>query len=139
MASEKPAAGGGNPAADRQEYLLFLYEPPDLFERMGPEELQRAIERYRAWTEELKRDGSFVASDKLTDGEGRVLRREDEDLRVTDGPYAETKEVIGGYYAVRATDYGHAVAIASGCPHLDYGGTIEVRQVDRLEPPPEGS
>ena len=48
---------------------------------------------------------------------------------VTDGPYSETKEVLGGYYLIEAADYDQAVERASDHPHLEYGGTIEVRQV----------
>lgn len=137
MTDESPTTG--TETGDRSsEYLLLLYEAPEAFEDMSPEELQRAIERYRAWTEELKRTGRFVASDKLTEGEGRVLRKEGKELRVTDGPFTETKEVIGGYYAVRADSYDDAVAVSRGCPHLDYGGTIEVREVERFEPPEGG-
>lgn len=138
MASESPTREADGAGHGAEEYLLLLHEEPDIFESLSPEEFQRAIERYRAWTEELQRDGSFLASDKLTDGEGRVLRKEERELRVTDGPYAETKEVIGGYYAVRAGSYEEAVALARGCPHLDYGGTIEIRQVERFGPPEGG-
>ena len=120
------------------EYMLLLYEEPDVFERMSPEELQRAIERYRAWGESLRESGALLASDKLTDLEGRVLKKpEGGEVRVHDGPFAETKEVIGGYFSIRAAGYDEAVELASGCPHLDYGGTIEVREIDRMGAPPE--
>ncbi len=119
-------------------YMMLLYEEPDVFERMSPEELQRAIERYRAWGQSLQESGHYVESDKLTDGEGRVLRKpEGGEVRVQDGPYAETKEVIGGYYSVRAESYDEAVELASGSPHLEYGGTIEVREIDTLGAPPD--
>ena len=119
-------------------YMMLLYEEPDIFERMSPEELQRAIERYRAWSESLQDSGHYVASDKLTDGEGRVLRKPGGGtVRVVDGPYAETKEVIGGYYSVRAASYDEAVEIARDSPHLDYGGTVEIREIDTMGAPPE--
>jgi hypothetical protein len=118
-------------------YLLLLREEPELFERMPPEEIERAIGRYRAWSDELRASGRYLASDKLTDGEGRVLRPEAGRVRVIDGPYAEAKEVMGGYYAIRAASYDEAVEIARGCPHLDYGGTIEVRAIDTLGAPDE--
>ena len=54
----------------------------------------------------------------------------DGQVRVTDGPYAEVKEVVGGYFLIRASSYDVAVEIARTCPHLRYGGRIEVRQVD---------
>ena len=51
-------------------------------------------------------------------------------LRVTDGPFAEAKEVIGGYFTIEAADYNEAVEICSDCPHLTYGGRIELREVE---------
>jgi len=50
-------------------FMMLLHDEPDIFERMSPEEFQRAIERYRAWVQKLRDEGRFVASDKLTDGE----------------------------------------------------------------------
>ena len=48
---------------------------------------------------------------------------------VTDGPYSEMKEILGGYYTIEAADYDAAVKLALDHPHMEYGGTIEVRQV----------
>ena len=70
------------------------------------------------------------ASDKLTDEPGKVMRRKDSQVRVTDGPYSESKEVLGGYYMIEAPSYDKAIDYARDCPQLEYGGTIEVRQVD---------
>ena len=118
-------------------YLLLLREEPETFQRLTPAEIERAIGRYRAWSDELRTAGRYLASDKLTDGEGRVLRTEGGRVRVLDGPYAEAKEVLGGYFAIRAASYDEAVEVARGCPHLGYGGTIEVRAVDTLGAPEE--
>ena len=49
---------------------------------------------------------------------------------VTDGPYSETKEWLGGYYMIEVPNYEAAVEVSRGCPHLEYGGTIELREVD---------
>ena len=53
-------------------------------------------------------------------------------VRVVDGPYAEAKEVVGGYFLIEAADYDEAVEISKGCPHLKYGGRIELRQIDPI-------
>lgn len=50
---------------------------------------------------------------------------------VTDGPYSESKEVIGGYYTIEADDYEHAVETAKECPHVDFG-TIEIRAIEKV-------
>jgi hypothetical protein len=57
------------------------------------------------------------------------MRSQDGHPRATDGPYSETKEVLGGYYTIEAASYEEAVLRANDHPHLEYGGTIEVRQV----------
>jgi hypothetical protein len=113
--------------------MLLLYDDPGGFEGLSPEEMQRIIEKYRAWSARLSEAGKLVASDKLTDGEGRVLRRKGGEVRVLDGPYSETKEVIGGYFLLHADDFDEAVRLAEDCPHLEFGGTLEVRAVDKME------
>jgi hypothetical protein len=72
-----------------------------------------------------------VSSHKLADDAGKVLRGRSQ-ARITDGPYSETKEVLGGYFMIEAPSYDDAVGHSRDCPHLEYGGTIEVRQVDPM-------
>ncbi len=112
-------------------FMFMLYNGPTDFEGFSPEDMQGIIERYQAWEDSLKAQGRFLSGNKLVDEEGRTLRRGDGELRVTDGPFSETKEVIGGYFAVTAENYDEAVELAKGCPHLDYG-LLEIRQVDEL-------
>lgn len=112
------------------QFMLLLYDEPQLFEGLGPEEIQRIIEKYKAWSEKLRNQGYYVASHKLTDDAGRTLRRKGAEVRITDGPYSETKEVLGGYYMIEAASYDQALERSRDCPHLEYGGTIVVRQVD---------
>lgn len=114
-------------------YMLFLYNRPDDFEHVGPEEMQAVIEKYKAWGESLEAAGRLVGSEKLTDEEGRVLSRRDGSLRITDGPFSETKEIVGGYFAIQAESYDDAVDVAKGCPHIEFG-TIEIRAVDAMHP-----
>lgn len=114
-------------------YMFLLYSGPDDFADVSPAEIQKVIEKYNGWRDSLHEQGKLLGSQKLKDDEGRVLRRKGgEATRVLDGPYSETKEVIGGYFAVTAEDYDAAVAIAESCPHLDYGGTIEIRAIDPI-------
>jgi len=86
--------------------------------------MQKAIEKYMAWTKKP----FTVDSLRLGNDKGRVLRSEGGKARVADGPYSETKEVLGGYYTIEAADYDEAVQRAREHPHLEYGGTIVVRQ-----------
>lgn len=111
------------------DYLLLLYENALDFSEMSPEEMQKIIEKYKAWGDSLEASGKLIGSNKLVDEEGRVLRPDNGKVRVIDGPFSETKEVIGGYFAIRAADYDEAVEISRSCPHLEYQGTIEIREI----------
>lgn len=112
------------------EYMLFLYDSPTDFSHLSPEEMQGVIAKYTAWADELRDAGKLVDSDKLADGEGKVLRRVDGSVRVTDGPFSETKEILGGYFKIVADSYDEALEIARGCPHLEFDGLVEVRRTD---------
>lgn len=114
------------------DYLLLLYDNALDFSEMSPEEMQKIIERYKAWGDSLEAAGKLIGSNKLVDEEGRVLRPDQGKVRVIDGPYSESKEVIGGYFAIRAADYEEAVEISRSCPHLEYEGTIEIREIAAL-------
>ena len=105
-------------------FMLLLYDNPTDWSKVSPEEMQKAIEKYMAWTKKP----FTVDSLRLANDKGRVLRSEGGKARVTDGPYSETKEVLGGYYTIEAADYDEAVQRAREHPHLEYGGTIVVRQ-----------
>ena len=113
-------------------YMLMLYNQDGDFEGYGPEEMQAIVERYKAWGDQLEAEGRFISSEKLVDDTGRVLSRQDQGGRVLDGPFSETKEIIGGYFAIRAASFDQAVEIARGCPHHQLGFTIEIRQVDPM-------
>ena len=110
------------------KFMLLLYDDPKKWEKLSPEEMQKAIAKYMAWGQRLRDRGIFVGSDKLQDN-GRVIRKSGTQIRVSDGPYTESKEVFGGYFAIEVPDYNAAVAECNDSPHLDYGGTIEVREV----------
>jgi hypothetical protein len=113
-------------------YMLLIYDNPVNWINMSPEDMQKAIEKFMAWGNKLRSSGVFLASHKLADDAGKVMRGKGQ-VRVTDGPYSETKEVLGGYYLIKAANYHDAVECARSCPGLEYGGTIEVRQVDPMD------
>jgi hypothetical protein len=107
------------------KYMFLLYNDPSWYRKLSPEEMQKATEKYMAWTRK-----PFVAdSNRLAADTGRVIRPNGGHPRATDGPYSETKEVLGGYYTIESASYDEAVQLALDHPHMEYGGTIEVRQV----------
>jgi len=105
-------------------FMLLLYDNPTDWSKVSPEEMQKAIEKYMAWTKKP----FTVDSLRLANDHGRVLNAKSGTMRVTDGPFAEAKEVLGGYYTIEAADYEEAVKLAREHPHLEYGGTIVIRQ-----------
>ncbi len=111
------------------QYMLLLHDsgtmPPDL----SPEDIQAIIQRYIDWRTKASANGRQIEGHKLRDGEGRLLQGKVGAPMITDGPYAEAKEIIGGVFLIAARDYNEAVKIASDCPHLEFG-TIEIREVE---------
>jgi hypothetical protein len=105
--------------------MLLLYDDPSGWNKLSPEEMQKAIEKYVAWTKKP----FTVDSKRLGMDAGKVMRSHNGAARTTDGPYSETKEVLGGFYLIDAASYDEAVARTADHPHLEYGGTIEVRQL----------
>jgi hypothetical protein len=105
--------------------MLLLYHDPSGWTRLSPEEMQKALEKYMAWVKKP----FMVSSQRLAPDPGRVIRANNGKPRATDGPYSETKEILGGYYTIEAATYEDAVQRALDHPHLEYGGTVEVRQL----------
>ncbi len=97
------------------------------FEQYSPDEMENILEKYLAWTAKLKEEGVYLAGEELKDS-GRVLSAQND--QVVDGPFAETKEAIGGFWMIQAKDYVEAVAVSKECPHLQFKGTVEVREVN---------
>lgn len=98
---------------------------------LSPEQLQQQIEKYMGWIDRLRKDGSFLAGEPLEET-GKILSGKNGQI-ITDGPFTESKEEVGGYFILRAGDFDTAVEIARGCPILGNGGTVEVRPI---QPPP---
>jgi hypothetical protein len=109
-------------------YMLLLHDSGTLPPDMSPAEIQAIIQRYIDWRRRVQQGGRTVEGHKLVDGPGRLMRREGSGAAVTDGPYAEAREVIGGLFIVEAGSYEEVVALCQDCPHLDFG-TIEIREV----------
>jgi hypothetical protein len=122
-----------------RQYLALLYDTPESLQqwmRMSPEEIQQGIEQYAKWSDSLAARGHLVGGEKLQDGTGRVLRAPRGTPTITDGPFTEAAEVIGGYFLISAADYEEAVRLLSDCPHLEHG-TVELREIEPLNQPAE--
>ena len=114
-----------------QRYMLLLRAEPGTFEELSPEEIQGILLRFSKWRERLAAGGHNPEGQKLRDRSGRQLKQSEGKLIVTDGPYAETREIIGGYYAFDAESFEQAVELAKGCPILPFG-PIEIREIEKM-------
>ena len=101
---------------------------------MSPTEYGQVIRKYMAWVDALKSSGHYKAGEPLEE-DGKVLSGKEPSL-VTDGPFAESKETVGGYFMITARNLDEAAEIARGCPIFDNDGTVEVRQI-AMVPRPE--
>ncbi|MCB9833097.1 MAG: transcription initiation protein [Planctomycetes bacterium] len=113
--------------------MLALHEDPTLWADMSPEDMQRIIESYGAWARKMGEEGHLRGGQKLKDEPGRVLRKTGSGIKTVDGPYSETKEILGGFFIIAAKDYDEAARVAASCPHVLNGGTIELREIDPVE------
>ncbi len=109
------------------QFLLMLRDPGTFPENMSAEEIQAVLERYGSWMAKVRATG-----EKLHDREGRVVVRKDNGVAVTDGPYVESKEVIGGYFLIEADDYESAARLTEDCPHLEFG-SVEIRRIEVMQ------
>lgn len=109
--------------------FLLLLRQPNTGPGPTPEELQAIMARFGTWMAGLSAKG-IVAGTNGLEPTGKILR-EPGGAVVTDGPYAETKEIVGGYILINAASLDDAVEIAQGCPGLDYRLAVEVRPVKR--------
>ena len=107
------------------QYLLLLHHDVSGFAKMSPAAMQTATEKYMAW---MKKP-FVVDSKRLAPEPGKVIRANNGKPVTTDGPYSETKELLGGFYLIEAADYNDAVKRTLDHPHLEYGGTVELRQL----------
>jgi hypothetical protein len=117
------------------KFLLLLRDNPANFRNnLSPAEIQRIIGEYRAWAEGLRARNQLHASNKLFDDAGKVVRHDGTGVTLKDGPYSETKEIVGGFFLIEAPDYAAAVEIARTCPHMRPAnkGSIEVRQIQEM-------
>ena len=113
-------------------YMLILRDDPNDFRELSPGEMQRIIETYQSWSEKMQAAKRVVASNKLADEGGKLVRGERGRILVKDGPFAETKEIVSGYWILRAKDYAEALELVRDHPHLATNGSIEVREVDLM-------
>jgi hypothetical protein len=96
----------------------------------SPEQMQQQMQKWMAWMKELGDKGHLKDPGHPLERTGKLVKGKQK--TVTDGPFAEAKDVVGGYTLVQATDLSQAVELTSGCPILDIGGFVEVRPIMKM-------
>jgi hypothetical protein len=110
------------------EYLL-LFRGTHWHQSLSAEEIQKKLERFASWFERLAGEGKIKSAHPLVHM-GKIVTGKS---TVMDGPFAESKEAIAGFFIIQAESFELAVEIAKQCPALDYGQAVEVRPI-ALEP-----
>ena len=96
----------------------------------SPEQMQAHMGKWIAWIEKLSKTDQYVAGEPLAPG-GKLVSGTG-GKTVTDGPYTEGKEVVGGFFIVNAKDMNEAVSISKDCPDFELGTSVQVRQVMKM-------
>jgi hypothetical protein len=111
------------------QYLLMIYSKEGAWDKMSPAEQQQGLAAYNAFTEALKKSGALTGSNRLRGAStATTVRVANGKPQVQDGPYADTKEQLGGYYLIDVADLDAALAWAGRCPGASHG-IVEVRPV----------
>jgi len=116
------------------QYLLLIYGDPA--DAPGPEQQEAQMAKWMSYTDELAQSGALKGGNALEaiDTATTVRVRDDETI-VSDGPFAETKEILGGYYLIDVPDLDAALGWAAKMPNIAYG-SVEVRPVWEIPEPP---
>jgi hypothetical protein len=114
---------------DEMQYLLTLYADESGWDKMTPQQQQQGVAAYAAYTEALKSAGALIGSNRLRpSATATTLRTTNGKTQVLDGPFADSKEQLGGYYLIEAADLDVAMQWAGRCPGVQHG-IVEVRAV----------
>ncbi len=111
------------------DFLFVFRNDPAVMPAMSPEALQNSMQKWMDWIGGIAAQGKLVDRGNRLANEGNVVRPSQV---VTDGPYIETKESVGGFIMVRAESLDEATEMAKGCPILSAGGNVEVRPIIRM-------
>lgn len=118
-------------------YMLLIYDDEKVFAKMSEQERGSIFKQYGEFTEGIRKSGAFLAGAPLQPVSTATTVRSKNGKTVSmDGPFAETKEQLGGYYIVNAKDLDEAISIAARVPSVRLGGAIEVRPIMEMGPRP---
>ena len=108
------------------EFIYLFRSGASSNNSMSPEQMQAQMARWQSWMGKLAEEGKLHSPGAPLHPTGKVVATNG---AVTDGPFTEGKEIIGGYMIVKAKDIHDAAAISKGCPIFEAGGTVEIREI----------
>src|SRR6185503_15649035 len=118
------------------QYILLIYSSDEMWENKTPDQINQIMGEYNAFTESIVKSGNFKAGEELQPATAATtVRVRNGKPQVTDGPFAETREQLGGFYWIEAKDLDQALQIAARIPSA-LVGSIEVRPIMVFEKPP---
>lgn len=113
-----------------KQFLLLLHEDAEKISSLSPKEMENLAQSHINWANKLAEMGHLIAGDGLQE---KSILISGKDSIVKDGPFLESKEIIGGYYLLQAADLTTVIALAKECPTHYYGGTTEIRPIMSME------
>jgi len=113
-----------------KKFLLLLHENIETLQNISPKEMEELVNAHMAWATKLGEEGYLLSGDGLQEGGTKIIGKE---CIIKDGPYIESKEMIGGYYLLQAKDLDAVIQLAKECPCHLWGGTTEIRPIMNYE------
>ena len=113
-----------------KKFLLLLHEDIEQMNELSPKEMGELAKAHMAWANKLAEAGQLISGDGLNEN-GVLIKGKD--CIIKDGPYLESKELIGGYYLIEAESLDAMVEIAKDCPCHLWGGTTEIRPIMEMD------
>ena len=111
------------------EKFMLIFQQDVKSEKPSPDEMQAIMGKWMTWINELRETGKYLSGEPLMLG-GKLISGANK--MVTDGPYVEGKDIVGGYFIIEAADYDEAVKLCDGYPDYDKGGKVQIRQVMKM-------
>lgn len=111
------------------KYLFVYRSQPFDMSQFSPEDMQKSMDRWTKWIGQGFAEGWLTDAGDALKPEGRVVSAT---KVVTDGPFMESKEVLGGYSVIQAASFDEAIKHAKSCPNIEEGGNVEIRELAGL-------
>ena len=109
-----------------KEFMMIFIGGDYASAELSPAEAESRMQKWYAWVEDLRSQDLYINGKPLLPEAKRVIGT---DQVITNGPFVEVNEVVGGYFLFKARDMDHALSLTSGSPDFDLGGSVEVREI----------